>query len=215
MTNAKNIAGECMALIGESPEVIESKKTAGEKQCQWCPLKGSCKTLATWAHEQVYADFVNLEQEPTTVKDTTQIDGAELGKILQRADIISKWLSEVRAEALRRAQAIPGSVPGWKMVVGKAGRRAWSDEDDAEAIMKAARIKGDDMYSKKLLTFPAAEKAFAKSKPKIWTKLKALVTQNAGAPGIAPDTDPRPAIEVAASESFSDVAEDDFSDLLG
>jgi hypothetical protein len=153
------------------------------------------------------------------VKDTTKLDGKTLGEILQRADVISKWLSEIRAEAVRRAQAIPGSVPGWKMVTGKKGRRQWSDVDDAEALMKAARIKADDMYSKTLLTYPAAEKAFKKSKPKVWTRLAALLTQPDGAPGIAPDTDPRQALEVAESESFGDVSgaavEDDFSDLLG
>lgn len=222
MDRAKGLARVAVSLIGEPAEVIEQHKNAGENQCQWCPLKGSCKTLATWSHQQVYADFVDLEKEPTTVKDTTQIDGKVLGQILARADVISKWLSEVRAEAVRRAQAIPGSVPGWKMVQGKKGNRAWSDADDAEKIMKAARIKADEMYTRKLLTFPAAEKAFAKSKPKIWTRLKALLTQKEGAPGIAPESDPRPALEVAKSESFGDVSSDvvdasgeDFSDLLG
>ena len=37
------------------------------------------------------------------------------------------------------------------MVGGKKGARSWSDEGAAEGIMKAARIKSDDMYSKKLI----------------------------------------------------------------
>ncbi len=225
IAHAKNRAGEATALIGEAPDVIEGKKTAGEKQCQWCPLKGSCKTLATWAHETVFDDFANLEVEPTIVKDTTQLDGKTLGEILKRADVIAKWLSEVRAEAVRRAQAIPGSVPGWKMVIGKQGNRQWSDADEAEGIMKGARIKGADMYTRKLLTFPAAEKAFAKKKPKVWAALKALLTQKEGAPAIAPEEDARPALVVAESESFGDVTGnagdttgkdgEDYSDLLG
>ena len=222
MEHAATKAIMAVELIGADADEIEANKTAGEKQCQWCPLKGTCKTLATWAHEQVYADFANLETEPTIVKDTTQIDGKMLGEILKRADVISKWLSEIRAEAVRRAQAIPGSVPGWKMVQGKKGNRQWSDADEAEGIMKGARIKSDDMYSKKLLTFPAAETAFKKSKPKVWTKLMALLTQPEGAPAIAPESDARPALEVAKSESFGDVTGEtvgsdgeDFSDLLG
>ena len=156
------------------------------------------------------------------MKDTTQLEGKTIGQILLRADVISAWLSEVRAEAVRRAQAIPGSIPGWKMVTGKMGNRKWSSDREAENMMKAARIKGDVMYTKKLLTFPAAEKVFQKSKPKIWKKLKALLTQAEGAPAIAIESDARPALEVAKSESFSDVSSatvdasgEDFSDLLG
>ncbi len=217
MANAKEKAILAMLLVTDAtPEGIEAHKVAGEKQCLWCPLKGTCKTLATWSHEQIYADFTNLQTEPTTVKDTTQLDGATLGQIMQRADVITKWLKEVRAEGVRRAQAIPGSVPGWKMVQGKKGNRQWSSASEAEAIMKAARIKSDDMYSKTLLTLPAAEKAFAKSKPKIWVKLKALLTQKEGAPAIAPESDARPALDIAASDQFADLTGDgdDISDLL-
>lgn len=208
-------AMQAVALIGHPAAEIESAKTAGEVQCQWCPIKGNCRTLATWSHEQVYADFANLELEPTTVKDTTQMDGATLGKILARADTIASWLSEVRAEAVRRAQAVPGSVPGWKMVTGKKGRRTWSDADEAKDIMKNARIKTDEMYTKTMVTYPAAEKAFGKKKPKIWTRLKGLVSQADGAPAIAPESDARPALVIAEANQFADLTgTEDFSDLL-
>lgn len=229
MLCAQKQAQFAVSLIGESPEEIELHKTAGEKQCMWCPFarddrRGQplCKTQALWVHETVYEGFTNLQTEPTTMKDTTTVTGEELGKILQRADAIGKWLKAIRAEATRRAQAIPGSVPGWKMVQGKMGNRKFSSDAEAEKIMKAARIKSDDMYTRKLLTFPAAEKAFAKGKPKVWTRLKALLTQAEGAPGIAPESDARPALVVADADSFGDVtgvtidaSGEDFSDLLG
>jgi hypothetical protein len=70
--------------------------------------------------------------------------------------------------------------------------------------MQAARIKKADMYSMKLLTFPAAEKAFKKSKPKVWAKLERLLTQKAGAPAMAKESDKRPALVVAEAEQFAD-----------
>ncbi len=214
MVQAELKAKAAVTLIGCAPDIIEAAKTAGEKQCQWCPIKGTCPTLATWAHDQVYDDFTNLETEPTTVKDTTKIDDAVLGKILDRADTIASWLSEIRAEGARRINA-GIAVPGWKRVMGKKGARKWSDESEAEAVMKAARIKSDEMYSKKLLTAPAAATAFKKSKPKVWTKLLALVTQSDGQPGIAPESDKRPELKIAEADSFADVTgTDDFSELL-
>ena len=78
--------------------------------------------------------------------------------------------------------------------------------------MKGARLKQDEMYTKKLLTFPAAEKAFKKPKPKIWAKLAALMTQAAGAPAMAEESDKRPALVLDSSAQFKD--ETDISDLI-
>ena len=99
---------------------------------------------------------------------------------------------------------------------GKKGARKWSDEEKAEEQMKASRIKSDDMYNKKLITYPAAEKAL-KKKPKVWAKLVALMTQSDGAPSIAPEDDPRPTLVIAEADQFADLtgADDDYSDLLG
>ena len=72
-------------------------------------------------------------------------------------------------------------------------------------------MKSDEMYTKKLLTLPAAEKALKKKKPKVWTKLVRLVTQAVGKPSLAPEDDRRPALEISSTESVHD--ESDMSDL--
>jgi hypothetical protein len=78
--------------------------------------------------------------------------------------------------------------------------------------MKGARLKQDEMYTKKLITFPQAEKKLKKSKPKVWTKLERLLTQKAGAPAVAPETDKRPALVIAQEDQFGD--ESDMSGLV-
>ncbi len=198
-------ANVAMGLLNEPMEVVEASKLAGDKQCQWCPIKGACQTLAKWTNEQVYDDFTSLAAEPSVVTDPVGISDELLGKLLHRAPVIKKALEAWQAEA--NARALTKKIPGWKRVPGKGGKRMWSDKDEAEKILKAARIKSDDMYSKNLVTFPAAETKFKKAKPKVWAKLKAMFTQSEGSPTLVPDADPRPELVVADSEAFKDVSE--------
>lgn len=214
IAHAKVQAAASNALVGADLAAIEAAKTAGNKQCQWCPIKGKCRTLATHIHEQVYADFVSLGDECELPREAAELDDALLGRLMESADLIASTVSQWRAEGLRRVQA-GMHVPGWKLVQGKKGRRGWSDEDDAKKVMKGARIKDAEMYTKKLITAPAAEKVLSKTKPKVWTKLKALITQADGKPSLAPESDGRPALTISSSEAFSDTTvDDDMSDLL-
>ncbi len=213
MRNAKVDAAHAMSMIGKPADEIEAAKTPGEDQCQWCPLKGTCIPLAEWTHKQVFDDFVNLEDDTVTPTQSTSISDGTLGKLVTRADIIESACREWRAEGKRRLEA-GIAIPGWKLVEGRAGKREWSSESKAEDIMKAARIKSDVMYTKKLLTLPAAEKVF-KKKPKIWTKLLTLLQQAAGAPAMAEATDSRPELVVADESQFEDVSKsNDVSDLV-
>lgn len=214
MRKAKVSAKAAITLVGMTPGDIEAAKTPGEKQCQWCPIKGNCHALATWTHELVFADFTDLTEEPTVTRKLESINDALLGDLVRRSDIIESTCREWRAEGKRRLEA-GITIPGWKLVTGKKGNRKFSSDDKAEEIMKAARIKSDDMYTKKLLTFTAAKKAFEKSKPKVWTKLFALLTQADGAPAMAKESDARPALVVADESQFEDVSKsNDVSDLV-
>lgn len=201
------------ALIGKSAAEIEAAKVPGEKQCQWCSIKGSCRALASWTHEQVYADFTALSAPCESPREAATLDDALLDKLMARVDVIEATTREWRAELKRRLESGIYAGNDFKLVQGKKGNRKWSDEDEAEQIMKTARIKQDDMYTKKLLTFPAAEKALKKSKPKVWAKLERLLSQADGAPAIAPVTDPRPPLVVATEDQFADET-NDVSDLV-
>lgn len=212
MVSAKERAQKAHGLLGADPTEIEQHKVPGEKQCQWCPIKGNCEALAKWAHEQVYADFVTLDQEPEKVREPSRLSDDLLGKLWARRDAIAGWLSEIQSETKRRLEA-GISIPGLKLVAGRAGARKWGSEDSAEQIMKGARIKQSDMYTRKLLSPAQAEKALRKSKPKVWMKLEREITQTPGAPAVAPESDRRPALEVATEDQFDDVSED-FGDLV-
>jgi hypothetical protein len=123
-------------------------------------------------------------------------------------DLIEDWCKAVRAETERRLLA-GESVPGWKLVQGKRGARAWSSPTDAEATLKSMRLKQDEMYEFKLISPTSAEKLLAKDSPRRWSKLLDLIIQPEGKPHVAPESDKRPALVVTpTADDFAVVTDD-------
>ena len=186
----------------------------GEKQCKFCPAKATCPALRAEVAEMVGAsapcspdDFLS-DIQPT---GTGAYEAADwLAACLSKVDLIEDWCKAVRAEAERRLQA-GEPVPGFKLVQGKRGSRAWSDAAAAEEALKAYRLKIEEMYDLKLISPTSAEK-LAKAKvigPRQWPKLQALITQLEGKPHVAPADDPRPAIIVQPVDEAFEVQADD------
>lgn len=200
-----------ISLVGNDAETIEAHMLPGEKQCQWCSLKPVCRPLSIWVNQQVFEDFTVLTKTPEQPRVAAELSSELLGTLVSRSDLIESVTREWRAEGKRRLEA-GMLIPGWKLVTGKRGNRQFSSEAEAEKIMKAARMKSDEMYSKKLITLPVAEKLLSKPKPKVWAKLFALLTQADGAPAMAPESDKRQALVIAKEDQFKDVS--DISDLI-
>jgi hypothetical protein len=110
----------------------------------------------------------------------------------------------------------------YKLVEGRMGNREFEDEEAAEAEMKAMRLKVDEMYTKKLISAPQAEKLLKESNPRKWAKLQKMIVQRQGKPSVAPASDKRPALNLAIAEQFEElpaeveqpIAEDNFDDLV-
>lgn len=207
----QNDADAAYTLIGAPVAEIEAAMTPGEKQCQWCSHKAICRPLASWVNVQVFEDFTVIDKIPEQPREAAGLSSELLGTLVSRSDLIESVTREWRAEGKRRLEA-GMAIPGWKLVTGKRGNRKFESEDEAEKLMKAARLKSDEMYSKKLITPTVAEKLLAKSKPKVWTKLNAIVTQADGAPAMAIESDKRVALVIAKEDQFADVT--DISDLI-
>ncbi len=194
---------------------LEKYLNPGEKQCRWCRAKATCPALRNEVVDVVTGsaaqpdDFADLDALPkvlsANITAPADLDAIALAASMRAAPLIETWLNAVRAEVDRRLMA-GETVPGFKVVAGRAGSRAWGDAAEAEAAMKASRLKIDEMYEQKLISPTRAEKLLAKAKPKVWKKLEALITRADGKPSVAPESDPRPAYTVAAEA-------DDFADL--
>ncbi|MDT0140189.1 DUF2800 domain-containing protein [Acidovorax sp. PRC11] len=204
----------------------DAPRVPGEKQCKFCRAKANCPSLAARVQQEVGADFEDLtafdraHTEAWTQKRET-MPADQLGAALAAVDLIEMWCKAVRGEVETRLLAgVP--VPGWKLVQGKRGNRRWTSEEEAEAVLKAMRVKHDQMYDYSLISPTTAEK-LAKGNfigPRQWPKVAALITQAEGKPSVAPETDKRPALVLSAvADDFDTVAtepsqEEAVSDLV-
>ena len=178
----------------------------GEKQCKFCAAKATCPALAARVQEEIGADFEDLEGIKTVTEGIPKIDAKFLGQALDAADLIEAWLKAVRAEVETRLLA-GQAVPGFKLVQGKKGNRAWTSKEDAEAALKTMRLKHDQMYDYSVISPTTAEKLHKAEVigPRQWPKLQGLITQADGRPSVAPEADKRPALQIAAvADDFTD-----------
>lgn len=180
----------------------------GEKQCRFCRAKSTCPALL--------AEITNaVGGEPATAADFAQFVPMEvdentgdnyLSLAMDKVGLVEDWCKAVRAEIERRL--LRGDpVKDYKLVEGKLGNRQWTNADEAEAAMKAMRLKTDEMYERKLISPTAAEKVL-KQTPAKWAKLEKLVTRNPGKPSVAHVTDKRPALAIhtATADEFKALA---------
>ena len=180
---------EVKAAIARA-EAPDAPRVPGPKQCQWCKAKGTCPELAAKVEAETLADFASLTPPATTFGD-------DLPQKMAMVDLVEDWCKAVRAEAERRLLA-GEAVTGWKLVQGRNGARKWSDPVEAEAALKAMRVPHDKMYDYSVISPTSAEK-LAKAGtigPRQWPKLKPLITQSAGGPSVAPESDKRPALSI-------------------
>lgn len=189
----------------------------GDDQCRFCKAKATCPALRAEVADTVFIgsaatpeefEVVNLNMpQPRDEFD----DDRWLPACLSKVDMIEDWCKAVRAEVERRLLA-GETVPGFKLVSGKQGNRAWSDPAEAEAMLKSFRLKVEEMYDLKLISPTSAEKLVKAGSigPRQWVKTEALVSRAPGKPHVAPISDPRPPLVISSvANDFTPV--EDFS----
>ena len=187
--------------------------TPGEKQCRFCKAKAICTAQKMQHMQTVAGDFEDLTKPVSEIiADASSrvplLTVEQLAEIYSQADFIESWLNAVRDRVSSELNA-GHAVPGFKLVTGKQGNRAWSDEEAARALLKDQfRYKDSDVFSMKLISPTQAEKLIKKEKPRRWTKVEALITRADGKPTVAPETDPRPALNINPVNDFDDVSDD-------
>jgi hypothetical protein len=184
---------------GRKPEL-----NPGASQCQWCKAKAVCPALAAETTAVVTTaasvdDFADLTAE-TLPAALAEVPGDVLAEALTKVDLMEMFCLAVRAETERRLVA-GVEVPGFKLVEGKRGHRKWINPDEAELQLRSMRLKVEEMFELKLISPTTAEK-LAKAGtigPRQWKKLQEQYAQSQGKPSVAPASDKRPALTVAAT----------------
>lgn len=214
-----------LAFAGVAERAIDAVETAelcrddadlqrylvpGEKQCRWCPAAATCPALRaevadlTLGHTPATAeDFAEAGNGCAFTVDA-QADAEWLAAAMSKAPLVEHWLKAVRGEV--EARLLAGTpVPGFKLVRGKQGNRAWADEQAAEDMLrKTFRLKVEEAYDMKLISPTSAEKVLA-DQPKRWAKMQPLITRADGKLSVAPESDKRPAIQVGpVADEFTD-----------
>lgn len=192
--------------------------TPGEKQCRFCKASAICTAREQFHMQTVAGDFDDLtapigELVTSAIARVPMLTNEQLAEIYGQADFLESWLKAIRDRVNSELNA-GHPVPGFKLVTGKQGNRAWRDEVEAEELLKSFRLKQDQMYSQKVISPTQAEKLLKKDSPRRWTKVEALITRSDGKPTIAPESDPRPALNVNPVNDFDDVSEDALADDL-
>ncbi len=202
-----------IGVNGVTDATLAAALFPGEKQCRFCKAKATCPALRDEIAKEVFDSFDALETtEPRTLttKSTSELLGIAMGKV----DLIEGWCKAVRETT--HVQMMSGvSIPGQKLVQGRAGNRAWIDENQAEQAFKKMRFKKEEMYSYKIISPTVAAKMLEKRFPRRWKELQSLITRSDGHPVVAPVSDKRPAIELEKAEDMFDaIVEVSIDDLL-
>lgn len=149
--------------------------------CQWCRFSEQCavraKTVNSALAEELEDDFA-LELTP----EQLVAEYEKLPLLRQHIDKVEKAM----AAALHSGK----KVPGYKLVEGRPGNRAW---EDAKEVIDAAEFYEIDrkmLFKASLVSPKEAEAAFKNTDA--WPILEKLITRKPGAPCVATADDKRP-----------------------
>ena len=198
-------AGVCATVAlalqgGPNAATLTDHLKPSEEACRWCKAKATCPALSQYVQDEIGSDFDNLLTAPAPKADTLSVH--TLAIKMACLDLIEDWCKAIRSKV--ETELLAGNdVPGWKLVQGRKGARAWTNKEEAEAVLKAMRLKKDEMYDFSLISPTTAEKVPAIT-PKRWAALQTIIKQAEGKPSVAPVTDKRPAISVTpVADDFS------------
>lgn len=170
----------------------------GEEQCRWCKAKAFCPALAKEVVSMVSPNAEGMEDLTAPLVPAEAYAPEFLGLAMSKVGMIEDWCKAVRAEVER--QLVQGNpVAGYKLVQGRKGPRAWTNEQEVEKLLRVKfRLKVDEAFKLELISPAAAEKILGKQQ-KRWSQLEPFIAQSDGKPSVAPESDKRPALSLAPS----------------
>jgi hypothetical protein len=184
--------------------------------CHFCLRSGDCEAQTKAVLETTLDGFDDVDTaKPAPVKPNT------LGSLYAALPMIKGWCEAVEA---RTRQALLAGEPvvrndglAYKLIGGRATKRTWTDESEAEASLLSI-APPERVYQPRKVISPAQAEILSKSKrppkgqPKIppvvtaeqWARVQHLITQGQAQPSIVLETDPHPAF-ASVTDGFEDV----------
>lgn len=153
--------------------------------CRFCPARRNCRALTQWC--------MTAAGWKLSDSFSPAVTGEDVSEVLSKLDLISSWMTDYKDWAINCMLA-GLSVPGFKVVRGREGNRAWLDEKEADKLLKAAKVPADDRYVRKLITPAGVDRLLKSGKlsEEAASGLTELITRSPGKPTLAPAADKRP-----------------------
>lgn len=168
------------------------------EHCDFCRA-APCAALDDMVAKETLVDFDNLEKQEL-------IAPVDLSRALAKVDLIEVWCKGVRSKV--EAKLLSGEpVTGFKLVEGKKGNRAWTDETVVEATLKKM-LPEKEVFKIDIISPAVAEKLLKKKQPDDWAIIDKMSKRAPGKPSVAPVSDPRAPYEASTAADFENLEED-------
>lgn len=167
-----------------------------DEACRWCPAAAACparhqiidNTLASAIEVAALDEFENINQNALE-----RLPSDILSEYLAKAELVELFIAACKKEVITRTAAEPGSVPGWKLILGRQGNRVWSDVDDVIESAQRAGLTEADIYNEPTVKTPAQmERSLVKVSSKAEAKalVDSLTVRSAPKPSLVPESQP-------------------------
>lgn len=169
----------------------EGDYTIGE-HCRFCRARAVCRARAD----------ANLELAKLELRDPDKLEMWEIGEVLQRAEELNNWASDVKDYAFDQALNHDVKFEGWKLVEGRSNRKYKDEEKVAENLIDAG-YQTHDIYNAPAL-IGITDMTKLTGKKQFEELLAELIIKPEGKPVLVPETDNRPELNSAdsAKEDF-------------
>lgn len=164
------------------------------EHCRFCKVKPRCKALADY----------NLQLTAHEFKTPDLLTDEEIADVLTRSSMFTQWLTAVEEYALKHVLE-GNSLPGYKLVEGRANRKYVEESAVADTLITAKLATSEQVYKpQSLIGITDMEKLIGK---KTFDEvLSKLVIKPSGKPTLALESDKRQPINslAQAAEDFKD-----------
>lgn len=182
-----------LKAAAKETDQFEARLSAGD-HCRFCPVRAQCPELERYAMEQAQGEFSVAD-----LRRLIAFDSDRFRDMLRKAPVASAWAAAVEAAAEQHLQS-GGRVPGFKLVHTKRNR-FWIDKPAAVAALVSKGFTEDQVAPRELLSPKQAHDLLrAAKRGKEFKDLEANVGHTRPGIAVAPESDPRPAVNPAADE---------------
>lgn len=167
-----------------------------EKTCRWCGKSGMCRAQMEHLQKSIADDFCDFDDTEDVVMrakgNLHRYTEEELSAAAMAIPFIKDYILAVEKQLNTRLHN-GISVPGWKLVLGRAGNSRWVSENIATQKLVEKGVSFSQIFTFDLISPTTAKKLWQKRRPEIFEAIEGFITRSDGKPNAVPEDDPRPA----------------------